>query len=203
MPDYQFTTDWFSHNIPVWNQLIEHVQPSSFLEIGSYEGRAACYMIERVGSLRPLEIDCVDTWQGGLEHDQATMAAVEQRFHGNLAQAMTRVQNPVAFRKHKGASSDVLARLIAAGRAASVDLVYVDGSHQAPDVLLDAVLGFELLKVGGVMIFDDYVWQLEPDGAQDHYNLPKPAIDAFVNIYRRKLALFSAPLYQFYVRKLA
>jgi hypothetical protein len=37
------------------------------------------------------------------------------------------------------------------------------------------------------MIFDDYVWCMEPHGQEDALNMPKPAIDAFVNINARKL----------------
>ena len=36
------------------------------------------------------------------------------------------------------------------------DLIYIDASHYAPDVLSDAVLAFKLLKPGGILIFDDY-----------------------------------------------
>ncbi len=79
----------------------------------------------------------------------------------------------------------------------------MDGSHQAPDVLADAVFAFPLLKVGGLMIFDDYLWSMELPGQQDSFNMPKPAIDAFVNIYQRKVRVLSAPLYQLYVMKTA
>jgi predicted O-methyltransferase YrrM len=41
------------------------------------------------------------------------------------------------------------------------DLIYVDGSHQASDVLTDSIITFQLLRVGGVMTFDDYVWCME------------------------------------------
>ncbi len=203
MADYQFTQDWFSNNIPVWDQLIDQVSPSAFLEIGAFEGRATAYLIEKVGTQRPIEIHCVDTWEGGVEHAPSMMPDVERRFHENVALATARASNRVDLVKHKGTSARMLPELIAAGRAGTFDFVYIDGSHQAPDVLLDAILGFQLLRPGGVIVFDDYLWHMEADGSQDHYNMPKPAIDAFVNIYRRKLAVFSAPLYQLLVRKLS
>jgi hypothetical protein len=65
------------------------------------------------------------------------------------------------------------------------------------------VLAFRLLKVGGLMVLDDYLWTAEGKGTQDFYNLPKPAIDAFMNIYQRKMTVLSAPLYQLYARKIA
>ena len=49
------------------------------------------------------------------------------------------------------------------------------------------VLSFQLLKLGGLLICDDYLWSQEPLGSEDVLNSPKLAIDAFTNIHRRKL----------------
>ena len=38
------------------------------------------------------------------------------------------------------------------------DLIYVDASHLALDVVVDASLSWQLLCGGGVVIFDDYRW---------------------------------------------
>jgi predicted O-methyltransferase YrrM len=103
----------------------------------------------------------------------------------------------------KGQSSGALTNLIAA-KSEPFDLVYVDGSHIAPDVLADAVLAFQLLRVGGLMIFDDYIWSMDPDGRQDSLRMPKPAIDVFINIFQRKLKVMTGlPLYQLYLTKLS
>jgi predicted O-methyltransferase YrrM len=200
---FEFTTDWFSRFAPVWRQLLERHKPRKLMEIGSYEGRAACFLIETCAAEAPIELHCVDTWAGGVEHDTGAMPQVEGRFDRNIAAARERAAHPVDFHKHKSLSAPALVRLLAEGQAESFDLVYVDGSHQAPDVLADAVLAFMLLKVGGLIVFDDYLWALEPSGRQDFYNMPKPAIDAFVNIHQRKLAVIGAPLYQLYARKTA
>lgn len=200
---YDFTADWFSHAEPVWAELLTQISPSRVLEIGSYEGRSACFLIDRIAAERPLEISCIDSWSG--EPDYAggiDLGSVEERFDRNLAVAIARAAHPVVFRKLKGGSHPQLATLLSSG-AGGFDLIYVDGSHDAPDVLADAVLGFQLLAVGGIMIFDDYLWPPLPSADCDHYRMPKPAIDAFVNIYRRKLELVRAPLYQLFVRKTA
>jgi hypothetical protein len=74
--------------------------------------------------------------------------------------------------------------LVAAGKQGYFDFIYVDGSHQAPDVLADAFLSFRLLRENGVIAFDDYLWQEAlPDGI-DSIRCPKLAIDAFTNIHR-------------------
>ncbi len=203
-----FTAPWFGAVRPMWDQLIPHIKPSRILEIGSYEGASACYLIETLAAERAIEIHCVDNWQGGVEHgaDQqfaADMAHVEARFRRNVALAMAKAPHAVALAVHKGPSDVCLARLLADDRRGHFDFVYVDGSHQAPDVLCDAVLGFRLLRVGGVMAFDDYLWAEKLPRGRDPLRCPKPAIDAFVNLHLRKLDILRAPLWQLYVRKLA
>jgi predicted O-methyltransferase YrrM len=203
LAEYQFTTDWFSRFASVWSQLVNRHKPARILEIGSYEGRAACFLIEQCAADRPLELHCVDSWQGGIEHDRDGMSDVERRFDHNIEVARGKVDQPVEFHKHKALSHPAMIELLAHGRQGDFDLVYVDGSHQASDVLFDALLAFNLTKVGGVLVFDDYLWSMEPRGQQDFYNMPKPAIDAFVNIFQRKLSVIGAPLYQLYVQKIA
>lgn len=46
-----------------------------------------------------------------------------------------------------------LPRLLSEGRR--YGLIYVDGSHQFEDVLLDFVYAHELLEIGGLILFDD------------------------------------------------
>ena len=209
-PAYEFTTDWFSYNIPVWEPLLAQLQARRMLEIGAFEGRSCCHLIERCGRERPVEIHCVDTWAGGVEHAAGThavgdMSDVERRFDRNVAIAASRVPHRADVVKHKMLSGDALIGLLAVPEnAASFDLVYVDGSHQAPDVLQDAVLAFRLLRVGGLIVFDDYLWSMEAQGSQDPLNMPKPAIDAFLNIYQRKVKIVRGPpLYQIYAHKTA
>jgi predicted O-methyltransferase YrrM len=38
------------------------------------------------------------------------------------------------------------------------DFIYVDGSHKCLDVYLDGTLSWKLLKPGGVLVFDDYLF---------------------------------------------
>jgi predicted O-methyltransferase YrrM len=204
MSEYQFTNDWFAQNESLWNKLVPRYKPRKILEIGSFEGRSACYFVETCAAAGALELHCVDTWQGGVEHDPAAMAAVEARFDHNLALAQSRVPNKVKLVKHKRSSHAALAKLIVVNPAADFDVIYIDGSHQAPDVLTDAVMAFQLLRVGGLMIFDDYLWSMEPLGKQDSFNMPKPAVDAFVNIFQRKVFVVrGAPVYQLFVTKAA
>lgn len=131
---HEFTQDWFSQHVPLWNQLLAEWKPSKILEIGAFEGRSTCYLIETVGAIQELEIHCVDTWEGGLEHREVDMSAVEQRFRKNTSVAVGLVAHAVNLVVHQKASELALVELLASGHASSFDLIYVDGSHRAPDV---------------------------------------------------------------------
>ncbi|CAB3774322.1 class I SAM-dependent methyltransferase [Paraburkholderia humisilvae] len=201
----QFSVSWFDDVArPVWDQLIPQINPSRLLEVGSYEGASACYLIQALGVSKSIELYCVDTWEGGVEHQQAgiPMSDIEVRFDQNVREVCARVPLPVEVVKCKGCSDRVLAQLLVEGKQGYFDFIYIDGSHQAPDVLCDAVLGFRLLKIGGVIVFDDYLWREHAVPESDPLRCPKPAIDAFTNLYFRKLDIFRAPLYQLYARKL-
>ena len=202
MSEFEFTNNWFQDSARAnWDQLVPQINPARILEIGSFEGASTCYMLQKTAG--DTEIHCVDTWEGGIEHDTVDMNSVEQRFDRNVAVATSRAAGRVNLVKHKGFSDLMLARLLAEGKRNYFDWIYVDGSHQAPDVLFDAVASFRLLRVGGMLVFDDYLWAENLPTGKDPIRCPKPAIDAFTNLYCRKLQLLSAPLYQLYAIKLS
>ena len=74
------------------------------------------------------------------------------------------------------------------------DMIYIDGNHEPEYVLEDAVLSFRKLKVGGIMIFDDYGWQ-GPD-------MTKRGIDGFVNGYHKRIKILGHRQTQVFIRKI-
>ena len=206
--NYKFTNNWFDEHKEVWSQLLKQINPIKILEVGSYEGKSTVFMIETLASNNAIEIHCVDSWEGGIEHKaggyvEANMSNVEARFQHNIKVATNRFSCIVELNIHKGLSKKQLPKLLANGMQGYYDFIYIDGSHQAPDVLLDAILGFELLRVGGVIAFDDYLWQEPLATGTDPIRCPKISIDAFTNIYCRKLTVLRAPLCQLFIRKIS
>lgn len=202
MNQYQFTNTWFDGSRSIWESLLKTLRPRKILEIGSYEGASTCFMIDFLADAGQLELHCVDTWMGGVEHLNFDMAAVEARFHRNTLMSISRASGDVSLTVHRGSSDDQLAKMLAEGKREYFDFIYVDGSHQSPDVLCDAVLSFRLLKSGGILVFDDYLWFDRNSKIFDPIMSPKMAIDAFTNIYGRSLQILQAPLYQLYVKKI-
>jgi predicted O-methyltransferase YrrM len=63
--------------------------------------------------------------------------------------------------------------------AGKFDFIYIDGDHTSAQVERDAYSAWKLLKDGGILAFDDYLWgqDLPPD------TTPKPAIDNFLRTH--------------------
>jgi predicted O-methyltransferase YrrM len=81
-------------------------------------------------------------------------------------------------------SRRALLDLIAAGER--YDLVFVDASHLALDVLVDAALSWQVLADGGFLVFDDYQWKAL---GEDPLLRPGPAVDAFLGLVDGKYDL--------------
>ncbi|MFA6014054.1 MAG: class I SAM-dependent methyltransferase [Gallionellaceae bacterium] len=196
MAEYTFTANWTDPHRATWEAIINKWQPIKILEIGAFEGRTTCFLIEQISKYGVAEICCVDTWEGGEEHFDVDMQSVEQRFIHNTQLAIERSEKQVSLKTFKGFSTEQLPKLLVDSYKESFDLVYVDGSHQAPDVLFDCLMAYHLCKKGGVIICDDYVWRIG-----DVLHEPKIAIDSFVNIFRNKVSLINASFPQLYLYK--
>ena len=208
MENFKFTNNWFNDAAKhQWEKLISQIKPKKILEIGSYEGASTCYLIEKLAQENSIEIHCIDAWNNEMGDDtdykhygpNIDTSAVESRFRQNTKPAIEKVSKKVDFFIHKGFSDDQLVKLLSNDKKNYFDFIYIDGSHLGPDVLCDAVLSFRLLKINGVMAFDDYLW---PSASKSLTRVPKLAIDSFINLYSEKINIFNAPLYQIYIKKI-
>ena len=125
--EFQFTNRWFDVARGIWDQIIPQVNPSRILEIGSFEGASTCYLIQKLAVNKSLEIHCVDTWAGGIEHQtggfaETDMNSVESRFLHNIKVATDSVPNNVNVIKHKGFSDFQLSKILASGKKNYFDL---------------------------------------------------------------------------------
>lgn len=179
----KISKDWFSVNIPFWLSIIERSglkdTDIKALEIGSWEGLSSFFILSEMPRAK---LTCVDTWEGGDEHkdgqtpNYSKMKIVEQNFDENLSTFADRLH------KFKGTSFSFFN---SAPERSVYDFIYVDGSHHSDDVLVDALKCFEVLKVGGVMIFDDYFWRHYPRATDN----PAGAINAFLRLKRGSLEI--------------
>jgi len=191
-----FTSDWFTPNIPAWENLFRWIQwdksaPKLVIEIGCYEGRASLWIVDNLLENEASRLYCVDVFTGLHEP-----GSYYQRFQQNITESDRRSRIIV----RATTSIEFLIDFAAAGQKA--DFIYVDGAHRAANVLEDLVLSFRVLRNGGIIICDDY---LGGDASRSDVTLssPKVAIDAFTTIFRDRIEIFSGqPLYQLAFRKL-
>lgn len=180
MKKYKFTDDWFSHNIPKWEKFLKELKnkPVNCLEIGSYEGRSGLWLHDNI-----------------LTHPDSHLTMIEPGYSG---------VTPTLELNLSICDSDKISLLHLDSRDIcisdsmnSFDLIYIDGSHSAHDVIRDGCICFELLKVGGILCFDDYNWKKEDaDGTS-----PKIAIDSFLCCYQPYIEVIDIG-YQVWIRKI-
>lgn len=184
--DEKYSVDWFSHNIPTWDKIFTDKQIKGkdslkFLEIGCFEGRATNYLLENILTGNGCEIHVVDTFQGSLNESGMNWDSsyeftdLYKTFSNNISKHKDRVFI------HAGESGKILKKDFEDN---SFDFIYIDGSHTAPDVLQDAILCHPLLKVGGIVIFDDLGWK-DPNNPHPT-NSPEMGITFFYNAYSLK-----------------
>lgn len=181
----KFSYDWFSQHIVRWKiDLAKFVGQENlrFIEVGTFEGRAAVWLLQNVLTHPSSQIICIDNWTFKNQSLKIDPSEMESTFDHNIAT----IQREGSVQKESGDSSDVLNTL----PVDSFDFIYVDGAHIASAVLEDAILSWKLLKRGGIMIFDDYTW-----GAHlPAWERPKPAIDAFLAVYQNQYKLLHKQL---------
>lgn len=188
IPRPGFSRDWFSAGAASWAELLKPLAGAEChaLEIGVFEGMSTVWLLENVLTHPGSTLTYVDTFAGGPDHAGWDLGGLEARFLANTAAYRAKLVG------HKGTSGDVLPGL-PRGR---YDFVSVDGSHDAADVLADAVLAWPLLKPGGLVCFDDYGWWIDPAPEKS----PKLAVDAFLAVMRGRCEVVKKD-YQVWVRK--
>ena len=155
---YNFTQDWFSHNLKLFNKFLTQFKDKKvkFLEIGSYEGRSAIWMLENILS-KDSELILVEPGYE-LTNNDVLKENIKNFVNCKL------IEQPFEI-----ASKKLLWE--------KFDFVYIDGNHSKYNCYLDCVLGFHMLKYDGILAIDDYGWDLfYNDGTR-----PKEAIDKFLN----------------------
>ena len=205
---YRFTQDWF---VQIRRGLMKALAPQkgivNILEIGAHEGRSTVWFVEHLlARATASRIVTIDSWRAASFAGRAVdYSAAEALFDHNIA--LCRKKFPaVDIEKIRLRSAEALPMLLARGEAGRFDFVYVDGSHEAANVLSDLVLAFLLTRVGGLIACDDYLWHASQGqiiGANP-LHFPKIAIDAFALVYFDRLQPILVPSnYQFYFRKVA
>lgn len=195
----KFSNSWFKPNIPAWEYLFDsEFDPKEELlgiEIGVFEGQSTCWLADNILLNPNSKLICIDSFEGSAEHGNEDLSSLQETFERNIATTGKKNQIEIIKSYSYEALLDLNIKKVQA------DFIYIDGSHEAPDVLADAILAYHILKPGGIIIFDDYLWRLvSPDNP---LRAPKIAIDSFITMFYAKVKPVMANTLQMYVKKIA
>jgi predicted O-methyltransferase YrrM len=187
---YDFTFDGtfisFIDKIPLWTNLLSSYKGKPdvhYLEIGVNQGRSAIWVLENILTDPSAKLTGIDIFPEGTDFKKKYLSNLK------LSGFASKTKTIEGF-------SQVELRKLPLG---SFDIIYIDGDHRAKSVLADAVLSFELLKNGGILIFDDYSWL---DRNKPYELSPAFAINSFIANYRDSVEIIQRD-YQIFIRKRA
>lgn len=171
-----FSTYWFLNNYKIFGNFLPSDLEKKFkyLEIGSFEGMSALFVIN---FWKNSNVTCIDTWEMSDDKSQVlnyNFENVERKFDHNLKN--------YSHTKIKNSSATALKDLKA--NNSFFDFVYIDGSHNGIDVYNDAKASFEILNNNGIIIFDDIINIYDSIEIQPHN-----AFEKFYEINKKKIKI--------------
>jgi len=189
----EFSVDWFTHNTQNLNYLFENRLKNKldFLEIGSFEGMSSCYFLDKMP--KDATLTCIDTFKGSIEHANIDLNGLRDRFISNTRFCKKSCQK---LKLIETTSAEGIAKLILDRQ--KFDFIYIDGSHLGKDVITDACMAMHILRRGGVIVFDDYQWEEQPN----LIDRPKVAIDSFLELFQNDISIIYSN-YQLAIEKIS
>ena len=137
---------------------------------------------------------CVDPWEqlskedGSNEgYENIPIQNIENNFDKNLEPHQGK------FKKYKMTSEVFFKK-----NTFDFDVIYIDGSHLAENVLNDCISSWSCLKKNGILILDDFFWN-NYDKIQDN---PAYAINIFLKEIKNDYKIICLSKFQLFIRKI-
>jgi hypothetical protein len=155
--------------------------PINSIEIGCFEGIGTQKIVDTLCHHPESRVTCIDPFDDvyikGYDLYNKSRPHFNKQYDRFIHNTQS-ISHKIILKR--GYSNDILKQL-----NGTYDFIYIDGDHRADVVYIDAVLSFQLLRVNGVILFDDYFW-VEEDG-----DGPKLGIDRFVEENRESIEIIS------------
>ena len=155
-------------------------QKMDFLQIGAYTGDATEWLLKYVLTHPESTLTDVDPWTGSDEpaHHELDWNSVEEVY---LKRHQASIDSG-KLKVFKGTSDQFFG---SPEGQRGFNFIYIDGNHEAAQVLKDGLNGIYRLGEGAIIAFDDYLWTLGKGLWAD----PKPAIDAIYHCHSNKFEI--------------
>jgi hypothetical protein len=148
-----FTRRFFHNFQTIQNEFVG--KPVHHMEIGVFLGTTSAWVIENVLTHPDARYYGIDPWEWFKPmHRRFPTPEIWQT---KMVDRIDSLKNKYAAKAEfiKGYSQDVLMQ--PRWQKHSMDFIYIDGHHTILSVMRDFVLTWPLLKIGGIMMFDDYL----------------------------------------------
>ena len=139
-----------------------------YLEVGCYEGLSSFYVLSEYKSVNAFFLIYGICLIRIVKHFHTNFDLIEKAFDQNLS--------GFDFKKMKNDSVISMRKLLKEN--VHFDFIYIDGSHNGEDILSDAIEAFKILKVNGLMFFDDFLQHDDNRILQSYVG-----IDKFLSLY--------------------
>jgi predicted O-methyltransferase YrrM len=151
----------------------------NFLQLGVFTGDASLWLAQNVLTGSDCLLTDVDTWAGSEEEAHETM-----NFADVYSVYLDKVK-PYPFVEHYELDTNLFFKSFA---KQDYDFIYIDADHTTVGALLDGEHSWPLLKSGGILAFDDYIWSHE---SGDPRLAPQVGIDLFLHRHQMDLELLA------------
>ena len=165
-----FSQKWFLNNFEIFTFFLPKDKSLKFdyLEVGCYEGLSSFYVLSEYKSVNAFFLDIWDIPNPNSKTLSHNFGLIEKAFDQNLS--------GFDFKKMKNDSVISMRKLLKEN--VHFDFIYIDGSHNGEDILSDAIEAFKILKVNGLMFFDDFLQHDDNRILQSYVG-----IDKFLSLY--------------------
>lgn len=179
------TTDYFSINAYYWNKILnKNFKKFSYLEIGSWEGNSALYILKNHSTEN---VVCVDLWD--IDNN---FKELNKKNFDNFVKNLKEFENKYSY--FKTTSDDFFLK-----NNQFFDVIYIDGWHGTSQVNKDISNSWKFLKIGGIIICDDYFYG---DIYKNSYkDIPAPAINNFIKENKKNLKILCVNNNQIFFKK--
>ena len=143
-----------------------------FLQLGAFTGDASIWLCQNILTGNNTHLTDVDTWAGAPNEPIQTQMDFDDVYATYIKKT-----DPYKNIFHTQKTTQKFLLDIHNGPY-RYDFIYVDAHHTSASALLDSELSWPLLKSGGLMAIDDYLWE-HPDGIDIH--APKLGIAMFLD----------------------
>ena len=194
---YNWTNDIPVGSKRVFENVIHHFnkthvlrdEPYKILEIGTYCGTSLIKIVQMIPNSAGFG---VDAWKNYGENELLTK--IEET--GIAKSFLKNVQHAGLEKRVCGICQDSTIALINMIKYNDgYDFIYVGGSHKLLDCYTDLVLSWRLLKSGGIMGIDDYLWN-----NQDLLGSPFESVNHFLKKYENEMTVLAKD-YRVFIEK--